>query len=155
MGSSWDAQLPFVLSATLLILNMILSIFALSSQQHHTSWLFNYSCSSFFIRFYWPPVWGEYQQLWSWSLPPWGVSRWNWFIHMYMQSWLYGCHMQRADRWMPQQSLPPSRALHWFGEWLPMQLLAGHFRYVKHKWKYWILTEFSHLIISYVCSGVC
>lgn len=151
----WGAQLPFVLSTTLLILDTVLSIPALYLLQHPTSKLLTYSCSWFFLRFYWPSVWGEYQQLWSRSLPPWGMPGWHWFLHVYLQSWLHGGHLQWADRRVPQQSLPPSRALHWPSQWLPVQLLAGHLRYVKHRWKVWIQAEFKHVIISYMWPGVC
>lgn len=152
---SWGAQLPFVLSTTLLILDTILSIPALYSLQRPTSKLLAYSCSWFFLRFYWPSVRGEHQQLWPWSLPPRGMPGWHWFLHVYLQSWLHGCHLQRADRRVPQQSLPAPRALHRPGQWLPVQLLAWHLRYVKHEWKAWIQAESKHVIISYACSGVC
>lgn len=151
---SWGAQLPFVFSATSLILDTILSIPALYSLQHPTSELLP-PYSWFFLRFYWPSVRGEHQQLWSRSLPPRGMPGWHWFIHVHLQPWLHGCHMQRADRRVPQQPLPASRALHRPGQWLPVQLLAGHLRYGKHKWKAWIRAEFKHVIISYMCSGLC
>lgn len=150
---SWGAQLPFVLSATLLILDAILSVPALYSLQHPTSGLLPYSW--LFLRFYWHSVWGEHQQLWPWSLPPRGVPGWHRFIHVHLQPWLHGWHLQWADWWVPQQSLPQPRALHRPGQWLPVQLPAGHLRYGKHHCKAGIQAEFKHVIIPYLCSGVC